>query len=39
MAKEQEGFSEEEKAEMKERAKEFRADRNKAKQDPRGDLM
>ncbi|MEK9985286.1 MAG: hypothetical protein VW879_11150, partial [Opitutae bacterium] len=39
MAKEQEGFSEEEKAAMKERAKEFRAARNKAKQDPLGDLM
>jgi len=39
MAKEQAGFSEEEKAAMKERAREYRAARSKAKQDPLGDLM
>ena len=33
------GFSEEEKAAMKERAREYREARSKAKQDPLGDLM
>lgn len=39
MAKSDEQFSEEEKAAIKERAREYRAARNKAKQDPLGDLM
>jgi uncharacterized protein YdhG (YjbR/CyaY superfamily) len=39
MAKSDEQFSEEEKAAMKERAREYRAARSKAKQDPLGDLM
>ena len=39
MAKSEDQFSEEEKAAMKERAREYRAARSKAKQDPLGDLM
>jgi len=39
MAKSEGQFSEEEKAAMKERAREYRAARSKAKQDPLGDLM
>jgi uncharacterized protein YdhG (YjbR/CyaY superfamily) len=39
MAKSDGQFSEEEKAAMKERAREYRAARSKAKQDPLGDLM
>ncbi len=39
MAKSEDGFSEEERAAMKERAREYRAARSKAKQDPLGDLM
>lgn len=39
MAKSDEQFSDEEKAAMKERAREYRAARSKAKQDPLGDLM
>jgi len=39
MADSKGGFSEEEKAAMKERAREYREARSKAKQDPLGDLM